>query len=180
MTRDELEKRAAAQGIKPQTLRMRMYREEQRQKAKSYTEPAFETFGLKLTPSFADEVREARKKLEAVALRVGTARLDVERLLKSKLPAPVKQLESLVGLILSLESRIAECMPRSLCPYCKGVDAIQGDCRSCAGTGLASVAQYNAAPRRLKDAPVVVSEGKEVALEDFSVAPRSGPLGEPA
>ena len=179
MTRDELEKRATALGVKPQTLRMRLYRDAQRQKAKSYAEPDFETFGLKLTPAFASQVKDARKKLEAVALRVGGARVELERLLRGKLPAPVKQLDHLVALCLGLEARIADAMPRSLCPYCKGIDQIQGDCRGCAGTGLASVAQFNGAPRRLKDAPVVVCEGKETPIDDFSVPHRPGPLGEP-
>lgn len=178
MNRAELEKRAAQLGIKPGSLRMRLHREKERERARSADHTKdFESFGLRLTTSFHGELKAVRGKLELVAQRVGLARVDAERLLRSKLPAPVKQLENLVGLCLSLEQRVADALPRSLCPYCKGLDRLQDDCRSCHGTGLASVQQFNAAPRRLKEAPhVVMVDGKEVPLSDFEAPPKPDPF----
>ena len=92
MKRDELEKRAAVLGIKPATLRMQMYRETLRARAKSYQEPPFETFGLKLTHKFARDLKGVRRRLEHAATFVGKARIEVERLLRSELNVPLDQL----------------------------------------------------------------------------------------
>lgn len=177
MTRDELERRAAELGVKPATLRMKLYREKLRARAKSYVPPLFETFGLKLDPKFSDELKAVRLRLETAARRIGQARIELERVLRSKLPAPVAQLEQLEGLCLSLEQRIAEAMPRSLCPYCKGQDRAQPDCKPCGGSGLASALQYDKAPRRLKEAAVVLLEGKEVALDELAQEAKREPFG---
>lgn len=177
MTRDELEQRAAQLGIKPQTLRMRLYREDQKKRQQAYKEPELETFGLRLSHATAQEVRDVRLRLRAVANHASSARVIVERLRRSKLPAPTAQLDTIEGALLSLEERIAGAMPRSLCPYCKGLDRIQDDCRPCNGTGLASVQQFDRAPRKLKSEPLVMSEGREVPIADFHVGPKRDPFG---
>lgn len=177
MTRQELEQRAAELGVKPSTLRMRMYREGLRKRARATKEPPFETFGLKLAPETLGQLKELRARLAAATQRVGLARIEVERLLRSKLPAPVTQLQTIEGLCLSLEERIGEAMPRSLCPYCKGVDRAQDSCKPCGGSGLASALQYDRAPKRLREADVVVLEGKEIALSDLAAPEKRDPLG---
>lgn len=177
MTRAELERRAAELGIAPKTLRMRIYREGLRKRAKSTDEPPFETFGLKLAAETVGQLKELRSRLSSATARVGLARIEVERLLRSKLPAPVAQLQTLEELCLGLEQRIVEAMPRSLCPYCKGIDRVQVDCKPCGGAGLASLAQYEKAPRRFKDGPaIVLFEGRERPLSDFAAAPRYEPF----
>jgi hypothetical protein len=175
MTREELEKQAALLGCKPDTLRMRIYRETLRRKTKPEP-PAFDTFGMRLTPKFTGQVRDVRRRLEQLARQVASTRLAVERLLRSKLPVPQVQLETIEGAVLSLEDRISAAMPRSLCPYCKGLDQLQDDCRGCNGAGMLSAAQFNQAPRRLKDEPVVICEGKEQPLSDFAADPKRDPF----
>lgn len=178
MKKPELEALAKTLGIKPKSLRMNLYRERLRKRAKSYQEPPFETFGLTLNAAFKDNLRAARRRLELAAQRVGQARIEVERLSRSTLPVPVDQLNTIEGLCLSLEERIAEAMPRSLCPFCKGVDAIQEDCKACKGSGLASVTQFQRAPKKLREEPFVWSNGKELPLEDFAATPARTPFGD--
>lgn len=172
MKRAELIARAKQFGIKPDSLRTKLYRQAQRQAAKLHKDPELDTFGLRLTASFADEVKLVRRRIRQIAKNLAAARVQTERLLRSRLPVPMAQLEQVEGLLLSLEDHVAKATPKSLCPYCKGLDKLQDDCRACAGTGLASLAQFNASPRRLREEPyAVVSEGKEVALSDFSRDP---------
>ena len=180
MNRAELEKRAAILGLTgkdpAQALRMRIYRETKRRQAKPDT-PAFDTFGMTLTPKFAEEVATLRNRIERICRLVAATRMLAERLCRSKLPGPRAQLETIVGAILSLEDRLLAAMPRALCPYCKGLDALQDDCRGCSGAGMVSVAQYNQAPKRLKEEPVVICEGRERPLTDFAADPKRGPFG---
>lgn len=177
MTRDELERQARQLGVKPQTLRMRLYREEARRKRETYQETPFETFGLRLQASFASEVKAVRERLQAVANHMSAARVIVERLRRGKLPAPAAQLDTIEGALLSLEERIAMAMPRGLCPHCKGLDRIQDECRPCGATGLASVHQFDRAPRGLKNEPVVMVDGKEVPIAEFMVEAKRDPFG---
>jgi hypothetical protein len=167
MNRAELEKRAAALGIKPETLRMRMYRESLRKRPPP--KPAeLETFGMKLVPKFRDDVRETRRRLTSIMQRVTNARAVAEKLRRSALPVPIGQLETIVGALQALEEKLAGAMPRSLCPYCKGLDRIQDDCRGCGGSGLASEAQWAKAPVRLRELPIVLVDGKERDVDDFA------------
>lgn len=181
MTRDELAKRAAVLGIKSkdpaQVLRMRIYREGLRKRTKP-AEPDFEVFGMRLTAAFQGDVKDLRRRLSQIARQLAATRMTVERLLRSKLPFPRAQLETIEGAVMSLEERVQAAMPRALCPYCKGIDQIQTDCRGCAGLGLVSIAQWNQAPKRLKEADVVISEGRERPVSDFAVDPKRDPFGQ--
>lgn len=178
MKKADIEARAASLGIKPASVRMAQYRENLRQRIGKKEPPPFETFGLKLSAQFQGELKQVRKRLEQASAFVGKARVELERLLRSKLPVPLTQLQQLEALCLALEERIAEAQPRSLCPYCKGIDRVQVECDACLQTGMASVKQYAAAPRRLKEAPVVIVAGRETAIDELAAERLEDPLGE--
>lgn len=177
---------AEASGLKPETLRMREYRDKVKNAPPVLpaepTAPPFRTIGRELHPTFIRQVAKVHEDLSSAAKRLSAALSDLTRLEKSGLPYRRDRVDRLKEDLRSLSEAFRSMRPAALCPSCKGVDDVQNECAGCATVGYITEGQVASVPSELWDeeSPVVLFRGYQRPLSEFAeeVAPKvSDPLG---
>lgn len=116
--------------------------------------PEIDSLGLPLPERFACDVSALQARLRELiglgrrAVAAAEARADV---------LPRAGLHRLLAGAAQLRSDAAALMPASVCPYCRLLPALQGDCRGCHGRGYLTAAELCDVPSALlrTDHPLV-------------------------
>lgn len=158
-------KRVAAElGISPETVRKKEW------EARDTTPkgPPIRTLGMNLSAEFTAQVTKAQAYLEATEALLKRAQSNVTTMANDlSIVFPKPRLERLREEIHSQAAHVRGLMPVSLCPWCKGLDAVQEHCSACFGTGFITKSQEKAVPKELLDeeSPVVMQDGKMRPVE---------------
>lgn len=167
-------KRVAAElGISPETVRKKEWEASQETAPKG---PPIRTLGMNLSAEFTAQVTKAQAYLEATEALLKRAQSNVTTMANDlSIVFPKPRLERLREDIHSQAAHVGGLMPVSLCPWCKGLNALQENCSACFGTGFITKSQEKAVPKELLDEaePMVMSEGRPISIYEF--APEEGP-----
>lgn len=171
------EKVARSRGVKPEAVR----KAEQRAKAvredrapaprsserppkATKSEAPIATLGIAIEPEWLVSVGRVQEELTKIADRVATALSGLTVLRKSKLPIDDARIAALWDGLHGIGESIRGAIPKSICPWCKGLPGIQDQCQACDGNGYIT-ASVKDIPKELLDMahPVVAVKGKYVA-----------------
>lgn len=166
----ELEYKARAEGVTVGAIRVREWRKRKKEQG---IQPAkrqpIGTLGMLVDPTAIAAAELARVQITKALGKLATARVALERIHESDLPIPKPRIEALILSLKSDEDILRRLVPVSLCPNCKGIGAIQGECVACAATGFVGQHLLDAAPKKLKDEddPVVTYRGQAMSVAEF-------------
>jgi ParB-like chromosome segregation protein Spo0J len=159
-------KRVAAElGISPETVRKKEWEASQEAAPKA---PSIRSLGMTLSVEFSAQVAKAQQYLEATEALLKRAQSNVTTMANDlSVVFPKPRLERLREEIHSQAAHVRGLMPVSLCPWCKGLDAVQEHCSACFGTGFITKSQEKGVPKELLDeeSPVVMQDGKMRPIE---------------
>lgn len=186
--RGRARKRVASElGISAETVRKKEWEEATRDKP---PEIRLHALGMTLSAEFKTKVAKAAEYLDAAELDLKRAQAKLTAMANDLgITFPKPRLERLREEIHAQATHVRGLKPVSLCPWCKGLNALQEHCSACFGSGFITKNQAKAIPPELLDeaAPMVMSEGKAVSVYDFvpqpeydleAVAPGEEPLGD--
>lgn len=165
---------ALAEGIRPESVRMREYRQA---RAQNRTPKSINPVGMELDSNWAkgvDELRELVSSASRSAHRAATL-LDKASADPSLVPGIFITLRQEMRL---LAGRIRQAIPESLCPSCKGLDECRPHCAGCETLGWIRKGQCQDIPKALWDEsePKVIHNGKTVLVSEVCpVEPKAEP-----
>jgi hypothetical protein len=110
--------------------------------------PALELLGVEPDESWLARVVEVSSQLGAA--------LKMVRQAKSYLSAiqgalPRQSAQRLAGEAEALEAKLQSLQPATVCPYCKALDHLVGNCGACSGSGWLGKGQRSGIPPELLD-----------------------------
>lgn len=160
---------AEKDGVKPESVRMREYRE-------SHRKPALRSIGMELDATWLADVRKVQAFIDSAAQGLARAKTQLKLALADpeKVPGAYKNLLAEVEI---LHRRVALARPESLCPACKGIEQLTAKCAGCETLAWITKNQAADIPKDLWDEkePKVISGGKRAAVSTFFRGAPEGP-----
>ncbi len=159
-------------GIKPESVRKRIQRTKRPNKEHPTcpeTVIANLTTWVVMDPEFEGKVNEVKNVIQRSDNKARAILSDLTALAQSGLPIHTERVGRVYADLREVFDRLRSLMPRSLCPFCKGVESILETCPACLGTQYIVSAQEGGVPERLwdtKDAVVSVN-GQLQPLRQF-------------
>lgn len=165
-------------GIRPESIRMREYREQLKNRAPRDKKIAplsgmlMETFGLSLPDNFQKRVGEVHLRITDSAKRVALALAGITVLEESGLPISEVKLENVRQELKEASDKLRALLPYCVCPYCKANETVMAECAGCTKTGYITKTQAEGVPDELwkSDEPLVVFRGFKKKLSEFGFA----------
>lgn len=167
------ERVASHLGIKSESVRQGE-RRSRRRKEKEASEKGkdkqiIETIGVPVNDDFVAQVAAIMEGLNESTTLLSRAAGILTSLNSRKLPMHDARFQRAKDALAEVGSALRGMVPHSLCPFCKGVDALQKLCVSCATTGYITRDQNRAIPEQLWDEknPMVHVDGRLLPLGQF-------------
>lgn len=131
-------------------------------------EPPIDTYGMRLDDTWSAEVAEVQRQMRQARAYVSQAQGHLTKLGDAGLGVGQRLLAPLKSLASELSGAIQASMPAAVCPYCKGIDGLSGDCAICRGFGAVPASVKRDSPVQLtREEPLlVVKNGAFVTIEE--------------
>lgn len=178
--RGRARKRVASElGISAETVRKKEWEEATRDKP---PEIRLHALGMTLSAEFKTKVAKAAEYLDAAELDLKRAQAKLTAMANDLgITFPKPRLERLREEIHAQATHVRGLKPVSLCPWCKGLNALQEHCSACFGSGFITKNQAKAIPPELLDEghPIVMLDGEPRSIYEFEgLAPEAKSLVE--
>lgn len=176
---------ATIEGVKPESIRMREWRANKGERFGKAE--GLKSLGMVIDRDFENRVKEIQARHAKLVSRLQGALIIYKNLLKaddsldSDAPLPGKY-KLLYWQLDDLAKAIGRLAPFSLCPFCKGLEAVKPSCAGCETFGWVSRQQLSEAPLELHDEehPHVLYRGNLVPVSALPVTAPTEPAPEPA
>lgn len=168
------EKVAQQLGVKSESVRQAERRQKRKKekeaKERGQAKQVIPTHGIPVNDEFTSQVVAIRAGLEEAANLLARAQGILTSLTSRDLPMHDARLQRTKDELSAVGSAIRTLAPFALCPFCKGIDALQKLCAGCATTGYITKNQADGVPQELwdEDNPVVLVDGSFRPFKEFA------------